>query len=156
MNDSNFKIITERDSYKKTKLGSITGKIYVCLDEYYFPEKGWFDFALVVVTWWQDSTIKIFKSESKREKFMFMDGPFYISVEKGENDSLGLSFIEWSNRRIIEKTGNIKYELLISELIKTSDDVINECKRNNWLSDDYYKCCNLNVELRSLAERNPR
>ena len=82
-------------SFKLNMSNNITGQIYLIIDEQSFPEKGWYDFPVIVLSWWLQSLENILNSPlGTSYEFGFMDGPFLVRGIKNESDALKLTFIK--------------------------------------------------------------
>ena len=71
-------IIDENSNLNQGSSGLITGEIYFEQNNYYFPEKRWSDFPVIVLGWWISSFLEFVKQNSGTFEFCFMDGPFKI------------------------------------------------------------------------------
>lgn len=70
------------------------GELYFQEEGFYFPEKDWKDFIIVVLNWWCAALRKILYNETYTKEFLFMDGPFSIKIKHIEEDIFHLTFIK--------------------------------------------------------------
>src|SRR5699024_6489063 len=79
-----------------TNENMITGEIYFVTENEVFPEKGWNDFVVVILTWWHDALINLIQSEQNgtEQAFEFMDGPLSVKAIKMSENVLELQFIK--------------------------------------------------------------
>lgn len=138
LEDINLYIKTE--TLTLTKANLVTGEIYFTIQSgATFPEKGWRDFVVVILTWWHDALHKLIESKQNKmeEEFDFMDGPLLVRVVKVSNDGLVLNFIkEMRDTEQIIFTANASMTKLKSTLLKASKELLGELNQRNWHSDD--------------------
>src|SRR5699024_2465646 len=104
-----------------------------------FPEKGWNDFVVVILTWWHDALINLIQSEQNgtEQAFEFMDGPLSVKAIKMSENVLELQFIK--ERRETEEiffTVNTRITEFKKALLKSVDELLAELRRKNWQTDD--------------------
>lgn len=80
----------------ETRTGEITGRISVCIDEWYFPEAEWRDFVVVVIGWWA-TAMRDFRVRGTAV-LNFMDGPFEVRLNAGAGDEVVAEFVSRSSR----------------------------------------------------------
>lgn len=73
-----FSVYTSPDSYEKH--GGEIGDIYVQLDDYAFPGRGWTDFGFNIVFWWMEAFMKLLTGETDNVQCKFMDGNYRFDV----------------------------------------------------------------------------
>lgn len=103
-------LVGDESTLEKSGYGSITGEIYFQFENFYFPERGWNDFVVVLLGWWIKSaeTLEV-SSVGTTVEFLFMDGPFYVRGVKTDAAVVTLTFL----RRKIEG-----FEILASKDIE--------------------------------------
>lgn len=73
------------DEVRVSQSGIVTAPIYFCVEDRFFPEEGWSDFPLIVLSWWLDEIA----GGAEKSVFPFMDGPFEInSLRVGDDIQL--------------------------------------------------------------------
>lgn len=85
----NMQVRVDVSSLEISSLESITGRICIEIEEYYFPDPNWNDFPVVVLKWWLDSLKKLFRAGSA--ELHFMDGPYLVRLRG--TDELGLQML---------------------------------------------------------------
>lgn len=116
-------IIGEENINLGSTSGLITGEIYFKIDDYYFPERKWNDFFVIILGWWVHNYITAIRSNSYTLEFQFMDGPYSakaVLIEKNLYEIRLLMRDVNNNTRIV--TTNISQKELHDMLIKA-------CKR---------------------------
>ncbi|MEC7263733.1 MAG: hypothetical protein VXW38_08325 [Bacteroidota bacterium] len=74
------------------KKGKVFGNVYFHENSFFFPEKGWNDFLVIVLNWWCHATKKLISNESIHEDFSFMDGPFQVRIGYFKDGFFNLTF----------------------------------------------------------------
>ena len=117
---------------------NIIGNISFVVDYYrYFPDEGWSDFVVIILSWW----IKSYKgllvsSMGQTFKFDFMDGTPIILGKKIGPSRIELSFEFDKEKREMEFTAICKLEELGNSLLTASKKVLRAVERNNWCSEE--------------------
>ena len=128
-------IDVDLDSLEKRT--NITGNICFAIDHHqYFPEQGWSDFVVIILSWWIKSCKGIIISEIGRTyEFDFMDGSPIVFAKKISNTEVELSFyINNSSELHFKATCTIKQ--LRDSLLYTSKKVVRAIEREKWQDDD--------------------
>lgn len=121
--------------------GNIVGEIYLNVDGKVFPDKGWSDFIVIILTWWIEAISKV---NTKRKfdsfKLTFMDGPIFIKgyVHSDGNTELEFTRERMSKNEIIFTTVCNISQLKIST-IKAAKCVIEQVDKNGWDNADIKK-----------------
>jgi hypothetical protein len=136
MNMDTITVHIEAMSFQKSKSQAVTGIIFFDFGSYQFPEKGWDDFVVVVLSWWLSALKNIVFGESKYEELKFMDGPQYIAVKKLSN---ALCVIECFDKRkggSAEFTGQYQLTEVLRSVMHSAKATYSVCSQNGWDSDD--------------------
>jgi len=82
---------------------TITGHLFVQVGDFFFPEKGWDDFVVVVLGWWIENAILLDGPVVEVDN-LFMDGPYSFRSrrEPGEK-TVALTFLRDGQPLIPEK-----------------------------------------------------
>src|SRR5688572_22893418 len=73
-------VIVETASLHRSDVGSVTGEIHLRLGSDAFPETGWSDFPIVILSWWIGALLALLRGESRSEDLQFMDGPLVVRL----------------------------------------------------------------------------
>ncbi|MTI85695.1 MAG: hypothetical protein FH756_17815 [Firmicutes bacterium] len=135
----NIEIHLEEETFVINKSKSLIGEIYfIVKGSDYFPEKGWFDFPAVKLSWWAENVIKINNSSVGTEfKLRFMDGPLYVKGVKKEEDIVELKFIkEQLNSENILLAANVSLNTLEKAIRTAAEKVVIFENKNKLESPD--------------------
>ncbi|QQQ28085.1 hypothetical protein [Chryseobacterium indoltheticum] len=131
-----FKIHLETDTIIKHK-NSITGIIYFDFNGILFPEKDWNDFIIVLLNNWMQSSYNILNGITSLEEFYFMDGPFFIRIQKINADECSIELIQNQSINLIEYKINMRD--LFNEIFKKLTLLNRYCKKQGWETEDIKK-----------------
>ena len=131
-----FAVEIDQESIEKSENGSITGSIWLQMDDTAFPEQRWNDFVVVVLGWWTNEAAALIAGTKRRGEFMFMDGPFSVDVS-AEDERWKL---ECNRRRRNGKTLEHHAAVAVSDaaaaLVRAADTVLARCEEARWKSPD--------------------
>jgi hypothetical protein len=131
-------ILVEIDSLSISKSKKITGEIYWSLDNKYFPEEGWNDFVVIILSWWHKTLFNIKETRiNTSHQFNFMDGPLLVKATKITDDSLKLACIkENKDSNNIFFTSTCSISQLETSLSNATKKLLKEIDSKGWHSDD--------------------
>lgn len=128
---------------------NIIGNISFVVDyHHYFPDEGWSDFVVIILSWW----IKSFKgllvsSMGQKYKFDFMDGTPVVLGKKLDPNHVELSFEYDNENRENEFKAICKLEELKNSLLTAAKKVLRAVERNNWSSEEINELSDLTLSL---------
>lgn len=108
-----------------SKANAITGSINIQVGEIYFPNKGWNDFIVIVLTWWNTNFYTFIVGKNQIADFYFMDGNYKFRL-KSNNNILNVQFYD-SNDEVISIV-EVSKDNFLNELYKKSNDVVTTCQ----------------------------
>ncbi|MCH1625329.1 hypothetical protein [Fredinandcohnia quinoae] len=117
----------------------ITGEIYFSFNGEYFPERGWNDFIVVILTWWHTALINLKNSRQNGivQEFDFMDGPLLVRGFKISDDIIELRFIRKTiGSEHIFFTCQTSINSFKKTLLKRTKQLLTDIKGRNWKSGD--------------------
>lgn len=129
---------------------NVTGDIYFVIDYHrYFPEEGWSDFVVIVLTWWIKSIKGLIVSDFGRTyEFDFMDGTPIVFAKKLDSENLELRFCidgEAKRREIFTAICSIKE--VSDSILSVSKKVIRSFERKKWKREDIEELKDLVLSL---------
>lgn len=114
---------------------NVTGKIFFVIDYHrYFPEEGWSDFVVIILSWWINSIKGLIVSDIGRTyEFDFMDGTPIVLAKKLDNKNLELRFCtEEGTKRHVTLNAICSIEELRDSILSVSKKVIRSFERKRW------------------------
>lgn len=144
---------------------ALFGDIFFEFEDSFFPSENWNDFILIILDWWLNAALELI--DKKTTGFLFMDGPYEVSITLDDSRNCKMKFIERKTKaKNILKTISLPLNKLINELIvacqslfeaiekpealkliKSADEVetpfhmslSKEIERNSQISEDYQR-----------------
>lgn len=132
------KLRIDENSFEKYK-EAITGVIYMECGDFYFPEKNWNDFIIVMMNNWITSIKNINLKISKEAELMFFDGAFYIKIQMVGEENCIIECIENHKTDNILFKEQIKFKSLEKELVNIANLCRMFCAKQNWKSEELKK-----------------
>jgi hypothetical protein len=84
----------EAQSLYKSKLGSVSGQIYIETDKGDFPGSGWNDLILPVLCAWLSAVFSLADGSAREGRVYFMDGPYYVDFNRLDEKTSSLRLVE--------------------------------------------------------------
>ena len=75
-------ILILQDESLDVSNSSVSGNLFWKFGDLYFPEVDWYDLPCSLLAMWTDSLSKMVRSRNGKATLDFMDGPFYLHVQK--------------------------------------------------------------------------
>jgi hypothetical protein len=80
-----FNVVFSPETFEKW--GGDICDIYITLDSYAFPDRGWTDFGFGIIFVWANNIIELLTKTQVKLNFEFMDGAVRFDIEIIENDN---------------------------------------------------------------------
>jgi hypothetical protein len=129
----NVEIVVETNSLSRGARGSVTGRIFLRHAHGVFPEEGWSDFPVVILTWWVTGLSECARGERSSFQGLFMDGPCSFTVTRDDRGTLELACRGSDLRSTL--VGVSARDLLESALV-AARRVSSACRERGWISGD--------------------
>lgn len=100
---------------------NIFGIIHFKNKDFFFPEKNWSDFIVIIMNWWSNAILKLLKNEVLSAELSFMDGPFLVKINYSDEHYITFYFV--NNDKIID-TQKVLFEEFVNNFIKTINSLI--------------------------------
>ena len=112
--------------------GPATAGIWLVTGSGAFPEVGWNDFVVVVLSWWAKALLESVRGSGVRRQVPFMEGPHSVAftVSSGK---LHYTLIS-SDREV--GAGGAELTPFVIAMISSSGEVLDACKSRDWWSTD--------------------
>lgn len=133
-----IKLCIDEKSFKKYK-EAITGIIYLEINDYYFPQKNWNDFIIVMINNWIKSLKDIKYGIIQETELLFFDGPFFIKIKMIDKEDCIIGFFESHKSENVLFTEEIKFNNLVNEVFHIANLCKALCKNNNWETEELNK-----------------
>lgn len=132
-----FRIDVVLESLSKQSDQAVTGLIAIRTPEIVFPDRGWSDFVVVVLSWWLREVTALMSGSTPMAKCAFMDGPyeFQLAIHSRDRWRLALLRRTASNQELSGET-LVAPTTVVAELAKTANAVLRKCQENSWEDED--------------------
>jgi hypothetical protein len=111
---------------------NITGVIYIELGNIAFPERGWNDFPVVIVTWWLQALIKLLAGTPSEQTFLFMDGPFEFRVASTGGPTWNLQCIARGSHDTCVLDAEVDASAFATALVHGAREIVRACSERGW------------------------
>jgi len=99
--------------------GIVTGVICVELESGAFPDAGWSDFPVIILSWWVEALFQLETPTRLEVLWRFMDGPQGLTLTKVTGD-----------------TGEPTFEQVERYLLEAAQRVVSHCEQHKMLNRD--------------------
>lgn len=121
-----------KDRIRISSRGVITGILFISVGDHSFPDNGWDDFVLRVLSMWGRSAINLLNGKNQ-EEFLFMDGSFSFKLEKIDALSYKIEGLYYGLNEIdIVFEDVILLDELLKEIIQVQEALFSYIADNNW------------------------
>lgn len=132
--ENQFYIHVKPEEMHRYESGTVIGLICCQYDTKFFPDEIWDDFVIIILNWWIQAAYRLLKNQSKDEELLFMDGPFEMTLEMGDDGKCEMTWIDEPENETFSFT--LDFDRFLEQLIGASQAVIQKCKTENWDSTD--------------------
>ncbi len=126
-------VVADTASLERSKMGSITGRVFLRGPTSDFPEQGWSDFPVVILAWWIEGLTNVVTGKSRSFQGLFMDGPYTFVVERGVGTTGRLA---WGERGQEASVGILDIAALLRSAVRAGQLVADACRSHHWTSSD--------------------
>jgi len=147
-----FTIDIGEDSFSSTSFQTIAGEIAVRVGSHSFPEAGWSDLPVALLSGWTHVVAALLSgTESERPaRCHFMDGPFWVELEPVDEGSWRVRLIDNHCPQRCELDEVVAVADVVSSLIDSGKLVLRVCEEKGWRNRDTEE---LRRSLRELRVR---
>ena len=114
-------VVVDCERLEVSTNNQVTGVICLELNSYFFPERQWSDFPVVILSWWAREILRMLEGEV-HVKGNFMDGPFSFSIEQNQNETI-ITFLSGST---VVYTSKLDLVAFIGSLTNAIQAVLDE------------------------------
>ena len=124
----------EPDTLQQTKLGTISGRIYLQSPTGGFPALGWTDLIIPVLCAWL-SAIRTVAGGGKKQVVHFMDGPYYVELNPRPQGMISLLLIE-DRANAGRQELSAASDMLLRNASEAADLLLSKCRKLGWDNSD--------------------
>ena len=126
-------VVADTSSLECSKMGSITGRVFLRGPTGEFPGRGWSDFPVVILAWWIEGLADVITGKNRSFEGLFMDGPYAFIVERGVGTSGRLA---WGHRGQEASVGILDIAAFLRSAVDAGQQVADACRAHHWTSRD--------------------
>lgn len=125
---SKFFIKLREDTFFINSSGSVIGDICFAVDDWYFPDKNWDDFVVILLSWLAQQIMNLYLDKNQVVEMSFMEGCFKVSLTLNNHYQCTIRFIEGEklagDKEIIYNTITVPFEEVKDEVRKACELLI--------------------------------
>jgi len=121
---------------ERTRTGSITGPIWLHLEDRDFPEKDWFDFPVALLNSWIEEISALRQGELQTGRIRFMEGPLTVAVRLSSNTIAQASFMR-SEQALFGS--NFDIDQFLRSAKAAGRLLVDACMTRGWLDEEVMK-----------------
>ena len=125
------------DAVGRASSGNVFSGIWLDVDGLAFPQRGWSDFSVVMLSWWLPSAEALLRLNSP-QSLRFMEGPYAVVLETPPDRS-GQWLVrctEQGQRTRVALESAVDSMTLTSSLSSQSRRLLTVCRDKQWWNDD--------------------
>lgn len=126
-------VVVDARSLSRSPSGSISGRIFLRGPAGEFPDADWFDFPVVVLSWWIEGLTRIASGHGRSFTGVFMDGPFSFTVRLVSGN---VAELLWGTRDHPVTVQQIELRSLLMSAASAGAEVAQVCHTNGWSGRD--------------------
>ncbi len=130
---STIDVVVDETTLARSSGGSITGVLTLAADGWVYPEAGWSDFPVVVLSWWLHACQRVGSRVGASAECRFMDGGFSFQITS-------INEGEWLLECISDQGKGFSYSCVIPaqsfirSLKSAAVSVVRTCRSKGWES----------------------
>lgn len=130
-------VVVDTKAISRSGAELVHGGLWLRFNDTTFPEAGWTDFIVVVLSWWVAATRRLVCAETTREEMRFMDGPYLAEVLRTQPGTWEVRCIESrAQGPFCRHEVSIEAGSLVESLLEACDAVLDACRQREWWSAD--------------------
>jgi hypothetical protein len=126
-------VVADTASLSRSRMGSITGVVFLRGPAGGFPDDRWSDFPVVILSWWIEGLTAVAVGTASSFQGLFMDGPLAFVVHRGSGTS---ARIAWGKRDEEVPIGIVDIATLLRSAVAAGRLVAETCRARDWSSRD--------------------
>jgi hypothetical protein len=127
--------IIQFESLATSERKSITGPIWLRLGDIAFPEEHWSDFPVVFTSALLGAALRLQrKSSAAKEEVWFLDGPYFVVLERGNDPMWAVSLCELDGSQLSES--NVDSVSSLASIRAAATRLASECAARSWENAD--------------------
>ena len=138
MSDASVLVQVDPTTLRQTRSGSVTGLIFLKVDDIAFPDSSWDDFPVTILAWWLRDTLSVFQKQASSVQCSFMDGPYAFGLRTVQGKCYLDLIARSSSDESVLSTHHIDPKQLLDSQLSAAKSVLAECRAKLWESRDLF------------------
>jgi hypothetical protein len=126
----------DADRCGRSSAGLVFAGLSLRLSGIVFPDKGWTDFIIVVLSWWADALVQLLRGDAETVELRFMEGPFLVELQQAAPGTWRLQLVEAGVKRRVRHTATVPIAPLVQSVMVVSNRALDLCREHGWWSSD--------------------
>jgi len=143
-------LVLDPSSVERTHGDHIDGRIWIDIDGEGFPDVGWWDFPLPVISACVDAILVLLGPKAKSERIWFYDGPRAARFEVEGPTAWRVSGLDTQPKmHRVRLAATVDPSRLVASTIAAGDTLLRICREQGWESDKSKNLANGLASLRT-------
>jgi hypothetical protein len=127
--------------------GGVVGNIWISIESFEFPLRGWSDSAVILLGWWVEAILRLTRGESHVETIRFMEGPYAVELIADSKKQLQVRALDFGAATRERGKGSVATVDLAKDVVSAANGFLRECRRLNVRTADEDKLGSLVASL---------
>jgi len=151
-NPADLRICLDVASLTAKRTGSVTGNIWVSVDDITFPGVSWHDFPVPVLEWWARAVISLRRGKGGSARCSFMDGPFAFNLVRLSSEKWQIQLLDChGDTEQLEYSAEVRPDQVIHEFQRISASLLDYLDQHELRSPDIERLRRAHVGLIDLG-----
>ena len=129
-------IHVKSSTFHRTGTGTISGVIYLALNDFNFPDANWSDLPIALLAQWVPAFRKLARGITAVVDCSFMDGPFSFHLDRRGEQVLVRCFRKAKNLDQVGQDVSTSMQMIQSTLADAARVAVATCRQRGWASSD--------------------
>jgi hypothetical protein len=126
------RVVLDVTNVERASSGSVLAGIWLRIDGRDFPDTGWEDFAVSVLTWWVGASLRLLTGKPGPAELRFLDGPYLVELERSVDDAWRLKLVQDRSSGKVTQTAIIDPKPLLLSMVAAADSMLAICRARGW------------------------
>jgi hypothetical protein len=146
-------LIVDPSSLRRSRLGTISGQIYLQTTQGAFPGLGWSDIVIPFLCAWLNAILKLCAGQRETERVDFFDGPYCAYLRRLDSNSISILMVE-DRQDGKQQSVEIPTGELLRNAASSSSQILAECRHRGWSDSDIRKLQKLHGATQKLINES--
>jgi hypothetical protein len=120
-------LTVDASSLRRSRLGTISGQIYLQSNQGAFPALGWSDMAIPFLCAWLNAILTLSVGRPDTERVYFFEGPYYVDLRRLGSNSTSILMVE-DRLNGTQQSVEIPTSEVLRNAASSSSQILAECR----------------------------